>query len=109
VLASGLARAEGGVAHAIAAGIDTIHRPEVPSVANLALLARIIFADDETGETHQVEVWLHDPEGERRPTGDRPGQPGTLWLHGMATGGRILSVCVTLADRRFVVTAAWLD
>jgi hypothetical protein len=41
-----------------------------------------------------------------RTTGDRPGQPGTLWLHGMATGGRILSVGVTLADRRFVVTAA---
>jgi hypothetical protein len=29
------------------------------------LLARIIFADDETGETHQVEVRLHDPEGEQ--------------------------------------------
>jgi uncharacterized protein DUF6941 len=59
------ARAEGGVAHVIAAGIDTIHRPEVPSVANLGLLARIIFADDETGETHQVEVRLRDREGEQ--------------------------------------------
>jgi hypothetical protein len=44
-----------------------------------------------------------------RPTGDRPGQPGTLWVHGVATGGRILSVCVTLAERRFIVTVAWLD
>jgi hypothetical protein len=44
-----------------------------------------------------------------RPTGDRPGQPGTIWIHGVAANGQILSVCVTLADRRFVVTAAWLD
>lgn len=43
-----------------------------------------------------------------RPTGNRPGEAGTVWIHGVATGGRILSVCVTLADRRFVVTAAWL-
>jgi hypothetical protein len=59
------ARAEGGVAHVIAAGIDTIHRSEVPSVANLGLLARIIFADDETDETHQVEVQLRDQDGEQ--------------------------------------------
>jgi hypothetical protein len=58
-------RAEGGVAHVIAAGIDTIHRPEVPSVANLGLLARIVFADDEIDERHQVEVRLHDQEGEQ--------------------------------------------
>lgn len=44
-----------------------------------------------------------------RPTGDRPGQPGTMWINEIATGGRILSVCVTLANKRFVVTAAWLD
>jgi hypothetical protein len=43
------------------------------------------------------------------PTGDRPGEGSTVWIHGVATGGRILSVCVTLPDRRFVVTAAWLD
>jgi hypothetical protein len=58
-------RAEGGVAHVIAAGIDTIHRAEVPSVANLGLLARIVFADDEIDERHQVEVRLHDQEGEQ--------------------------------------------
>jgi hypothetical protein len=59
------ARAEGGVAHVIAAGIDTIQRSEVPSVANPGLLARTIFDDDETGETHQVEVQLRDQEGEQ--------------------------------------------
>lgn len=56
-------RAEGGIAHVIAAGIDTIHRPEVPSVTNLGPLARVIFGDDETGEPHQVEVRLNDHEG----------------------------------------------
>lgn len=59
------ARAEGGVAHVIAAGIDTLHRPEVPSVANLGMLARIVFAEDETGVPHQVEVQLRDQEGEQ--------------------------------------------
>jgi hypothetical protein len=43
-----------------------------------------------------------------RPTGNRPGEPGTIWIHGYATRGRILSVCVRLRDRRYVVTAAWL-
>jgi Domain of unknown function (DUF4258) len=61
--------------------------------ARLQMLKRKITEED-------VELALS------RTTGDRPGQPGTLWLHGMATGGRILSVGVTLADRRFVVTAA---
>jgi hypothetical protein len=45
----------------------------------------------------------------RHPTGDRPGQPGTIWIHGVTTGGRVLSVCVTLPGKRFVVTVAWRD
>jgi hypothetical protein len=43
-----------------------------------------------------------------RQTGDRPGQPGTMWIQGFAVGGRILSVCVTLPGKRHVTTAAWL-
>jgi len=58
-------RAEGGVAHVIAAGIDTIYRPEVPSVANLGLLARLVFTEDEAGEPHQFEARLHDQAGEQ--------------------------------------------
>jgi hypothetical protein len=49
----------------IAAGIDTIHRPEVPSVANFGLLARITFTDEDVGLPHQVEVHLHDQGGEQ--------------------------------------------
>jgi hypothetical protein len=44
-----------------------------------------------------------------RQTGDRPGEPGTMWIEGFAVGGRILSVCVTLPSRRHVTTVAWLE
>jgi hypothetical protein len=46
-------RAERGVAHTIAAGIDTVHRPEVPTVANLGLLARVTFTRAECGRLHR--------------------------------------------------------
>jgi hypothetical protein len=85
------ARAEGGVAHVIAAGIDTIHRPEVPSVANLGLLARIVFADEERGETHEVEVRLRDQEGEQIAQVNLSGVPRRI--EGSPRG---------LADRRAV-------
>lgn len=58
-------RAEGGVAHVIAAGVDTIYRDEVPSATNLGLLARVLFTDDETGQPYQLEVNLHDQEGQQ--------------------------------------------
>jgi hypothetical protein len=45
----------------------------------------------------------------RRQTGNRPGEPGTMWIEGFAVGSRILSVCVTLPSRRHVTTAAWLE
>jgi hypothetical protein len=45
----------------------------------------------------------------RTSGGDRPGEPGTVWINGIATGGRTLSVCVTLADRWFVISVAWRD
>lgn len=38
-----------------------------------------------------------------------PGQPGTIWIRGHAVGGRILKVCVPMADQQFVITAAWPD
>jgi len=45
----------------------------------------------------------------KRQTGDRPGEPGTMWIEGFAVGSRILSVCVTLPSKRHVITAAWLE
>ena len=37
-----------------------------------------------------------------------PGQPGTLWIHGLVDGGDILKVCVP-TDMSIVITAAWPD
>lgn len=45
-----------------------------------------------------------------RPTGDpRPGQPGSEWVYGFDTAGRILKVCVSTNDRDVVITAARPD
>lgn len=37
-----------------------------------------------------------------------PGQPGTVWIHGLTGQGRTLKICVTV-DMSTVVTAAWPD
>ena len=37
-----------------------------------------------------------------------PGQPGTIWIHGVVAGGRILKVCVRPNDN-LIITAAWPD
>jgi hypothetical protein len=38
-----------------------------------------------------------------------PGDVGTIWVRGLAVGGRILKVCVPTTDQEFVITAAWPD
>lgn len=58
-------RAEGGIAHVISAGIDTIWKDEVPSGQNLGLLMRIGFTRNECGRPHRVEVIFQDEDGER--------------------------------------------
>jgi hypothetical protein len=70
-------RGEGGVAHVIAAGIDTIYRPEIPTVANLGLLVRFTFTDEDLGQEHQLELQLADDEGQQvaQITGTPPLQP----------------------------------
>jgi hypothetical protein len=35
-----------------------------------------------------------------------PGQPGTVWIHGLVAGGETLKVCVSV-DLGKIVTAAW--
>jgi hypothetical protein len=84
-------RAEGGVAHVIAAGIDTIYRPEIPTVANLGLLARFTFTDDDLGQEHQVELQLADQEGQEvaRITGSPALQPVPGLPKGWPYGGII--------------------
>jgi hypothetical protein len=58
-------RAEGGIAHVISAGIDTVQAPDVPAGQNLGLLMRIGFARTECGRQHRVEVIFQDADGER--------------------------------------------
>jgi Domain of unknown function (DUF4258) len=71
---------------------------------------RLTYSDHARKRMDRRKVTEEDVElALARKTGDRPGEPGTMWIHGTATGGRTLSVCVTLADRRFVVTVAWQD
>jgi hypothetical protein len=58
-------RPESGVAHVIAAGVDTIYRPEVPSVANLGFFGRVVYTDEDLDEPHQFELRLHDQDGQQ--------------------------------------------
>jgi hypothetical protein len=58
-------RVEGGVAHVIAAGVDTIYAPELPTGQNLGLLFRILFTRNECGRPHRFELILQDIDGER--------------------------------------------
>jgi hypothetical protein len=37
-----------------------------------------------------------------------PGEPGTIWVHGLVAGGEILKVCLPV-DMSLVITAAWPD
>jgi len=58
-------RAEHGLAHVIAAGIDTVWTDEAPTGRNLGLLMRIGFTRNECGREHRVEVIFQDEDGER--------------------------------------------
>ncbi len=45
-----------------------------------------------------------------RPIGDpHAGETGSLWIEGLAVGGRILRVCLDAADARRVITVAWKE
>lgn len=58
-------RAEGGVAHLIAGGIDTIGVPQVPAGHNVGLLIRLSVTRNECERPHRVEVIFQDEDGER--------------------------------------------
>jgi hypothetical protein len=78
-------RAEAGIAHVIAAGIDTIWSAEVPTGRNVGLLLRITFTRNECGRLHRIEIIFQDTDGARL----------------------ILKVCVRTADHEYVITAVW--
>ena len=43
----------------------------------------------------------------RQQVNTSPGDPGSVWIHGYTSGGRILKVCVDIHDKEFVITVAW--
>lgn len=53
-------------------------------------------------DEQDVEMALRHAIGE-----PAPGQPGTIVIKGHAPGGRILKVCVAVADQNLVVTTYW--
>jgi len=58
-------RAEGGIAHVISAGIDTVRAAQVPAGQNIGLLLRLAFTRSECGRPHRLEVLFQDIDGER--------------------------------------------
>jgi hypothetical protein len=56
-------RAESGVAHVIAAGIDTVYAAEVPTGHNLGLLIAVRFTRAECGRPHRLEIRFSDEDG----------------------------------------------
>jgi hypothetical protein len=64
-LLSDYVRAEGGIAHVIAGGIDTIWAPTVPTGQNIGLVFRVMFTRAECGRPHRLEVIFQDEDGSR--------------------------------------------
>jgi hypothetical protein len=57
-------RPEGGVAHVISAGIDTVFAPVVPTGHNLGLLFRVEFTRQECGRPHRIEIVFQGEDGD---------------------------------------------
>jgi hypothetical protein len=98
-------RAEGGMLHMIAAGVDTLLVRSVPAAQPLGVGLRML----KRGITEQ-QIYTALGREQRRT----PGEPGTIWVHGIVPGdatfreSRILKVCIPV-DRSRIVTAAWRD
>jgi hypothetical protein len=57
---------------------------------------------DERGVDEQdVELAL------KRQVRTRPGDPGSIWIDGYGKGGRIIPVCVLVANRDYIKTIGW--
>lgn len=58
-------RADGGVAHIIGGGFETIHVDEVPAGRNMGLWARVLLARSECNRPHRLELIFQSADGER--------------------------------------------
>lgn len=96
------ARAEGGLAHAIAAGIDTVYAETVPTGANFAVLLRTTFTRNECGRPHRIEIIIQDVDGDR--VGQLVGTVMPEWKEGLPVGwkvGALLAMNLGLPIQRF--------
>lgn len=57
------ARVEGGVAHVVAAGVDQVFAPVVPTGQNLGLLIRLEFTSNESNRPHRIEIFMQGEDG----------------------------------------------
>lgn len=79
-------RVDHGLAHVVAAGIDTISAPELPTSQNVGLLMRLTFSRNECGRQHRVEAIFQDADGERLAVVDGSLTPD--WQEGLPVGWR---------------------
>jgi hypothetical protein len=49
----------------IAAGIDSINAPQVPTGQNVGLLMRVLFSRNECDRPHRIEIIFQDADGSR--------------------------------------------
>jgi Family of unknown function (DUF6941) len=58
-------RAEGVLAHVVAANVDTVLAPTIPTGRNLGLLVVLKFSEDECGRAHQARFRFYGPSGDQ--------------------------------------------
>jgi hypothetical protein len=60
-------RPEGGLMHLLAAGIDRVIPPRLPTLQSMGIAGRVGFTPGEasSGQQFEIEVDVRDPDGER--------------------------------------------
>lgn len=58
-------RMDGGVLHILAAGIDRIHAPSVPTQAAIGIALRLSLTRAECGRSHRIELIFQSEDGDQ--------------------------------------------
>lgn len=77
---------------------------------DFAILADYARVDGGIAHAHQRGITTQDVEWAlRREVERRVGEPGTVWIHGIASGAKLLKVCVLANNNAYVITTAWQE
>jgi hypothetical protein len=57
-------RAEGGIAHIVAANIDTVYARDVPTGRNIGILAVVAFSQEELEAQHPIRITFRNEAGD---------------------------------------------